>query len=325
MRVVIAGAGALGSLLGGYFAEAGAEVTLLARPAHAEAIERQGLRIEGVRGERVVRNLRAVSDPGAIEGADLLIQAVKSYDAAAMLASLGHLRGRVGLAVSVQNGGGKDEELAAAFGAEVVAGAATMVGGAMPEPGRALHTGEGATWIGELDGRPSERLEAVAALYREAGLRIEVRPDIRAVIWCKLHQFVPAAALACLTRLRLHEIYLDPELARLFVEMSREVARIAAHRAIALVDLPGFAVQSVCRLPFAEAVESVHERGRVMRAKGMTGVRISTLQDLERGRRTELEETIGYVVRLAEGCGVSMPKLDVCYRILRGLATSRES
>lgn len=319
MRVVIAGAGALGSLLGGRLAEAGAEVTLLCRPAHAEAIRRQGLRIEGVREERVVRGLRAVSDPGAVEAADLLILAAKSYDGPALLASLGRLRGRVGVAFSVQNGGGKEEALAAALGPEAVAGAATMVGAAMPGPGRVRCTGEGVTWIGELDGRPSERLERVAALYRTAGLRVEVRSDIRAVIWCKLHQFVPAAALSCLTRLHLHEIYLDPDLARLFVELSREVAKVAAHRAVPLLDLPGSWVRSVCCLPFAEAVESVRERGRAMQARGTTGVRISTLQDLDRGRRTELEETIGYVVRLAGEGGVELPRLDLCYRILRAL------
>ena len=325
MQVVIAGAGALGSILGGYFAEAGADVTLLARPAHAEAIRREGLRVEGAYGQHRIRNLRVVTETGSIEAADLLILAVKSYDSAAMLAALTHLTGRVGMALSVQNGGGKDEALIAAFGAKAVVGATTLVGGAMPEPGRVVHTNNGGTWIGELDGQSSSRIQAVADLFGQAKLPIDVRPDIQSVIWCKLNQMVPAAALSCLTRLFMHEVYLDPDLAELFVHLSREVARVAERRNIPLTDLPGFAVKSVCTLPLAEAIESVRARGRGMLAKGMTGVRISTLQDLERGKRTEIEDTIGYVVRAAGECGVSMPTVELCYQVLRGVAATHES
>lgn len=148
MRTVIAGAGALGSVLGGYFALAGADVTLTARRAHVEAIRARGLLIDGMRGPQIVRDLRTVVDPGEVLSADLLILCVKSYDTSSVLASLGHLRGKVGAAISLQNGGRKDEELADAFGRDVVVGATTLVGATMPEPGRVLHTGNGGTWIG---------------------------------------------------------------------------------------------------------------------------------------------------------------------------------
>jgi 2-dehydropantoate 2-reductase len=248
--------------------------------------------------------------------------AVKSYDVAAVLASLRHLTGRLGAALSVQNGGGKDEALAGAFGPDAVVGAATMVGAAMPEPGRVVHTGDGMTWIGELDGRPSARVDAIAGLFRAGGLRIAVVPDIRSATWCKLHQYVPAAILSCLTRLHLHEIYLEPSLAALFVEMSREVARLADRLGIPLGDYQGFPVKTLCAQPDAEAVEGILARGRAMRERGMTGVRVSILQDLERGRRTEIEDTVGYVVRLAGERGVALPTVSLGYRILRGTAAA---
>ncbi len=319
MKTVIAGAGALGSVLGGYFARAGAEVTLIARRPHVEAIRARGLLIDGIRGPQVVRDLRAVVDPAEVKSADLLVVCVKSQDTAQALASLAHLRGRIGAALSLQNGGRKDEELAEAFGQEAVVGATTLVGAAMPEPGRVLHTGNGGTWIGELDGRPSARLEAIAGMYRKADLPIEVRQDIQTATWCKLNQMVPAAALSCVTRLFLHQIYLDRGLAALFVELSREIARIADRLDIRLEDFRGFAVKTVCTLPFDQAVNSVLARGRAMLEQGMTQVRISTLQDLERGKRTEAEQVIGHVVRLAANLGIAAPKVELLYRIIQGI------
>jgi ketopantoate reductase len=107
------------------------------------------------------------------------------------------------------------------------------------------------------------------------------------------------------------------------VELSREVAAIAPHLGVELDDYPGVAVKTVCVLPFDTAVESVKARGRAMRDKGMTGVRISMLQDLERGKRTEAEQVIGHVIRLAAQHKVAVPKLDLLYRIIRGIEVSR--
>ncbi len=324
VRTVIAGAGALGSVLGGYLAQAGAEVTLIARRPHVEAIRARGLQIDGIRGPQTVRDLRAVVDPSEVKSADLLVVCVKSQDTARALASLAHLRDRIGAALSLQNGGRKDEELAEAFGQDAVVGATTLVGAAMPEAGRVLHTGNGGTWIGELDGRASTRIEAIAEMYRKAGLPIEVRQDIRTATWCKLNQMVPAAALSCVTRLFLHQIYLDRGLAALFVELSREIARIADRLNISLEDFRGFAVKSVCTLPFDEAVNTVVARGQAMLDQGMTQVKISTLQDLERGKRTEADHVIGHVVRLAADLGIAVPKVELLYRIIQGIEAAAQ-
>ncbi len=325
MNTVIAGAGALGSVIGGYAAQACGDVTLIGRKAHVEAIRARGLEIDGVRGRHVIRDVRAVVDPREVGSADLLILCVKSQDTPEALASLAHLRGRIGAALSVQNGGRKDEEMAEAFGPDVVVGAMTLIGASMPGPGRVLHTGNGGTWIGELDGRPSPRVEAIADLFRKAGLPVEVHSNIRSATWCKLNQMVPAATLSCLTRLSLHQIYLDRGLATLFVELCREVSQIAERQGIALEDFRGFAVKTVCSIPFEEAVESVIARGRAMVEQRVTQVRISTLQDLERGKVTEADHTIGYVVRLAARLGLAVPKVELLYRVIQGIERSQQA
>jgi 2-dehydropantoate 2-reductase len=319
VKTVIAGAGALGSVIGGYFAQAGDDVTLIAREPHVKAIRARGLLIDGRRGPQIVRNVKAVVDPSEVHSADLLVMCVKSQDNLSALASLHHLRGKLGAAISLQNGGRKDDELAEAFGQDIVVGATTLVGASMPEPGLVMHTNDGGTWIGEFDGCPSARVEAIADLFRKADLAVEVPTDIRTAIWCKLNQMVPAAALSCVTRLCIHQIYLDRELATLFVEISRGVAQVAKRLDIPLADYRGFAVKTVCTLPFKEAVESVMARGRAMQEQGMTQVKISTLQDLERGKPTEADQTIGHVVRLARELGVALPTLDLLFRVIQGI------
>lgn len=323
MHTVIVGAGALGSILGGYLAEAGEEVTLVGRKPHVDAIRARGLIIEGMRGRHLVRNIRATADAREVTAADNLFLAVKSYDTAEALASLAHLRGKVGAALSVQNGGGKDEALAEAFGRDAVVGATSIVGGAMPAPGHVIHTNEGGTWLGELDGRRTPRVEAIAGAFRKAKLPVEVRDDIRSAIWCKLNQMIPAATLACVTRLHVHEMYQDPSLAALFVELSREVAGVASRLGIPLVDCQGFPVKTLCSQPVDAAVESVIARGKGMQERGMTQVKISTLQDLERGKRTEAEHVIGYVVNLAAAHGVAVPKLALLYQVIRGVEAAQ--
>jgi 2-dehydropantoate 2-reductase len=264
-------------------------------------------------------------DPAEAGSADLLIMCVKSQDNQKALASLRHLRGKIGAAISLQNGGRKDEELAEVFGRNAVVGATTLVGASMLEPGYVLHTNDGGTWIGEFDGRPSARVEAIADLFRKANLPIEVRPDIRTAIWCKLNQMAPAAALSCVTRLFIHQIYLDQELATLFVELSREVALVAERLGIPLADFRGFAVKTVCTLPFEAAVESVIARGRAMQEQGMTQVKISTLQDLERGKPTEADQTIGHVVHLARELGIPLPTLELLYRVIQGIERAQRA
>ena len=105
MRVCILGAGGLGSVIGGYLAQTGVDTTLIARPAHADAITREGLRIEGVRGEHHVHdNLSAVSNPADAKGEfDYMILATKAKDSETALASADCLKGRLKTVCSVQN------------------------------------------------------------------------------------------------------------------------------------------------------------------------------------------------------------------------------
>ena len=139
MRVVVLGAGGLGSLLGGQLARTGVDVTLVARPAHAEAINKNGLTIQTTDGPLVAKdNLCAVTDAADAEGEfDYMILAVKSKDNESALAGAESLKDRVKTAFSIQNSVVKEAVLIDWFGdASRVLGASTIEAGTLLEPGK---------------------------------------------------------------------------------------------------------------------------------------------------------------------------------------------
>lgn len=321
MRTVILGSGGLGGVLGGMLAAGGARVTLLARPAQAEAIRRHGITLTGA-AERPNIPVHVTADPGEVREADLFILAVKTYHTTAALAGVAHLRGRVRAALSLQNGLLKDEALARAFGPESVCGAVTMVGGVREGPTRIRYTLPGVTYVGELDGGLSRRVEAVAALLARGGFAVETTAHVRAATWAKLNQMVPVATLSCLTRLPYVRICSTERLARLFVTLSRECAAVGGALGYPLMDFPGFEVRTLATSPIDDAVAFVRERGRRLESRGLTQVRISTLQDLDRGARTELPDVLGPVLAAAAREGVPVPTLATLAEVLLGLEES---
>ncbi|HZY31140.1 MAG TPA: ketopantoate reductase family protein [Candidatus Methylomirabilis sp.] len=325
MRTVIVGAGGLGSVVGGYVAKAGYPVTLIARPAHVEAIRGNGLEIAGIDGRHLVKEVQATDDPKTVTAAELLVLSVKTYDTEEALKGVAHLSGRIRCALSLQNGMLKDKALGVVFGLESVIGATTMIGAALAGPGKALYTAPSITYVGEYDRRETDRVKAVAEMFGKAGLKTQIASDIRSTTWCKLNTILPSAGLSVLTRLEFHRVLKNRALAGIYVELARECAQLAKAKGIPLNDFPGFEVKTVCEAPMEEAVAFLQEQGRKMEQGGMTRVKISMLQDIERGRRTEVEEILGYVVREAARLQIPIPNIQVVYRLVKGVSEAVRS
>jgi ketopantoate reductase len=134
-----------------------------------------------------------------------------------------------------------------------------------------------------------------------------------------LCQIVPAAALSALTRLPYYQVCKHPDLAALFVDLTHECAAVACADGVQIGDYQGFNPYTLVTLPRAEAIAALIARGGAMEAQGLTEMRISMLQDLLRGRPTEVEETLGYVVRRAGDTGVDVPHTRFAYRVIRGV------
>ncbi|MFQ5848439.1 MAG: ketopantoate reductase family protein [Candidatus Methylomirabilales bacterium] len=319
MRTAILGAGGLGSVIGGFLAGAGVDVTLVGRSAHIEAIRTQGLRIDGREGTRMVRDLQVTTEPGSVGPIDLLIVCVKTYDTARALEGVTALRGTVRAVLSLQNGMRKDEILADVFGSEAVVGATTMEGATLKGPGCAAHTAPGVTYVGEYTGEPSARVRALVGMFQAAGLRIEAPPDIRAASWGKFVQVVAGSTVAVVTRLPYYQMYGTPRLATLFVEIARETGAVAEQKGITLVDLPALEARTLAKAPLEEALGLVQKRGRILRERGMTHLQASALTDIERGHQTEIDDLIGYVVREGQRLGARTRLCATLYPVVKGI------
>jgi 2-dehydropantoate 2-reductase len=329
MRVVVFGAGGLGSLLGGYLALAGAEVTLVARPAHARAIRENGLLIRGIRGEfHITQNLTAVERPEEAKGVyDWFFLGVKAKDTLKALEEARPLRERVKAALSLQNSVEKDGILASYFGAEKVVGFATIEGARLAEPGVVENTLTVPTtnYIGELDGRPSSRVEALAQRFNQVGLGTRVVENIQKVEWEKLAQICLASSWAVSTLsghpgLRFADGLVVREGAEHFVALAKDILEVFAALGYEPENLfaPVSRLKELRELAFPEAAAMVQKMGEELRARGSRAT-TSMHEDVLRGRKTEVEFILGPFVREGMRRGLSIPTLLAAYRIIKTL------
>ncbi len=322
-RALVVGAGGLGTVYGAALARAGADVQLLARRPHAEAIRRAGAVEVRRPHDRDMVALRAEWRPERIEPVDTVIVTTKSHDTVAALTGLDQVAGEVRTALSFQNGVEKDRLLAEWCGAEAVVGAMSMVGGSLVEPGVVAHTLLGASYVGRLPRGADDRVESLAEDLRAGGMNVVVSERIRAVEWSKLAHAGPSMTMTVLPRLPFHQALRDPGLADLYVHLLREGALIAAGDpdAVPFEDLPGmFPVRwMVQESGHAEAVATVQGFGRRMEEAGSTNVIVSMLADLRSGRRLELDAVHGFLVDEAARLGIDAPYNRVCLELLRAL------
>ena len=313
--VVILGAGALGSVYGAWFAEAGAEVTLVARPAHAEAVNREGLRID----DRPPVAVKAVANPADAGDSDILVLASKAFDNSELL---GSYQGSAQSVFSVQNGVRQAEPLVNRFGSAAV-GCVSLVGGTLGEPGHASHSFDGPTLLGDLPTTVPGTAAAIAQAL--PGRKFEVHDDIAPALWSKGVLAAAAMGVVGLTRQVYHRIFLLPETRDVFYDLACEGASIAAAEGVGLIDGHGpFQIRALTQESRADAHQRLRAVGEGMEAAGETEVRVSILQSIDRGRPFEVQAVFGDLVETADGHGLEVPTLRAVTRLLAA-AMSGES
>jgi 2-dehydropantoate 2-reductase len=298
MKITVVGAGAMGGSYGGLLAVAGHEVSLIdAWREHVEAIERDGLRIDGVRGEHRVR-VPASTELGSGTSADVVILFVDANNTEKAAATVKRLLGPDGFAITFQNGIGNVEKLQAALGKERVLGGSSMCSAASRGPGHVCLTHMGLTSVGETDGSASARAKSLIGALQGAGFEAELEPNVMGLVWQKFIVNCAVNAISATTGLRAGELVRVPELDAFQDRVLEEVMAVTAAKGI--------------RLPNPEIVAKIKAQCHKKFNKP------SMLQHVEAGRRTEIEALNGALIREARALGIPAPNNQALVALLKG-------
>jgi 2-dehydropantoate 2-reductase len=310
MRIAIIGAGAIGSVVGGMLTKARRDVTLIDQwPEHVEAMRRQGLQLSGSCGDHVIRvkaihvhELQSVAQPF-----DAAFVAVKSYDTEwATALVLPYLARPDGVVVDFQNGI-NDERVAAVAGRGRTLGCVITIGAGLYEAGHAMRTDTQSIGfkIGELDGMDTERARRLAGVMNDvAGAKVTT--NLFGERWSKLTVNCMANPIAGLSGLGSAEVRSLPGPARIAIHVAAEAISVGRGCGFEVEPIYGIDTQRFVDAAAGCATDQLLT-DMAASARGLAGGRPSMLQDVMRGRRTEIDYLNGYVVDQGRRVGVMTP------------------
>lgn len=303
MKIYVIGAGAMGGFYGGLLRKAGYDVSLIdVREDHVAIIKRDGIKVEGVRGNHVIR-IPAYTRYDDLPACDMAIVFTDSNSTREAAMTAKAVLKADGFAMTLQNGIGNVEVLVETLGRERVVAGVTMNSGAHPEPGKSVYTNADMTTIGELDGGKSGRIVAVADMLNAAGIETEIVDDPMSYVYGKWVLNCGVNAIAAVTGLRSGEVYRTPELRELQGHMIDEV--------LALVKAKGW------------KLSETDPKGKILHHSRLRFNKPSMLQHVEQGRRTEIDAINGALVREARALGIAVPYNEAVVAMVKGVEKSR--
>lgn len=301
MKVCILGAGSLGSTIGGALAQAGNEVHFVGRAPHMNAVNENGLVMVTPTGEETARPVGHTM-PDGIGPCDLVIVLCKAFDTKHAIEEAHELVGPETVVMSLQNGLGAEDVLCEAVGAQHVIGGKTYIGGMLLQPGRVQATIPGKdTFIGELDGNITPRVQSISAAFGQAGMHCVVSDNIMGVIWDKLLVNVATGAVCGITRLPYGPMYEEEKLvacACAAVQEGMDVAKAAG-----------------VKLTYSNPMDVLE----LARAGLPYSFKPSILQSLEKHRPTEVGVINGAVVTQGKKLGVPTPVNETLQACVTGI------
>ena len=287
MKIVIIGAGAMGSLFGGHLARSEEEVWLVGnRKEKIDAILSVGLTIEKNEKTQIIR-VNATSDVASVGKADLVIFFIKTYHTEKAVSDALVLQKEDTTFLTLQNGLGNEDVICKKVNRSNVMLGVTNHGATLIRPGYIRHAGWGKTYIGELDGKITDRAAHIAQIFSDVGIETKVSPHIHDLVWNKLLTNVGINALTALTGLKNGQLLDYPETLRLMEALVSEASEVARKKGIQIEENP------------IDKVKAIAEATRKNRS--------SMGQDFDYRRRTEIDAINGVVVREAERLGISAP------------------
>ncbi len=307
-KILIAGSGAIGSVFGGLLREAGHEVTLLGRDWHLRAIESSGLEISGIWGDHRAEGFRlATSVADLSETYDLVLVSVKAYDTRQMVHEVTPYLGPRGLAIALQNGLGNLETLVEVFGPERSLGGSVPIGARIPGPGKVTVTVYAApVVIGPFDSSSTDSMELTrfwTSEFSRVGIPCEPTDQILPHLWAKVLYNTPLNPLGAILRVHYGALGEEQGLKAIMDRIIDEVFRVGQKRGVRLL---WKSADEYRELFYGKLLPATYDH------------QSSMLQDLERGRRTEIDALNGKIWRYGAELGIPTPFNEAVTQLIRG-------
>jgi 2-dehydropantoate 2-reductase len=298
MRIAVIGVGGVGGYFGGRLAQTGEDVAFIARGGHLEALRRDGLFVESIKGSFHLQPVNIFSSPQEAGIVDAVLLGVKSWQVPEVAASLQPLLGAESYVVPLENGVEASNQLVDALGEQHVVGGLCKISSYIAAPGRIVHAGiDPYIAFGELDNRPSARTQVLRDTFQRAGVNADIPADIHKAIWEKFVFIASISGLGGVTRVPLGEMRSTPETRRLLLEALREVVLVGRANGIQLDE--GTAEKVLANID-----------------NMAPGVTASMQRDIMDGKPSELESQNGAVVRLGQAVRVAVPVHEFIYASL---------
>ena len=312
MKVCIVGAGAIGGYMAVRIANAGHNVSVIARGPHLAAIKDRGMKLIEENDEFVAENLTATEFVGELGPMDVVLLALKAHQIVPIVNDMSVLLGPNTVIVTLQNGipWWYFQNFAGDYANQVVEtvdpggllfnsidpdrliGCIAYPATTISKPGVIQHIEGNRFPVGELSGMKTERVQMVSDLFAESGFKSRIIDDIRSEIWLKLWgnlTFNPISALTHSTLVDICQFPLTRQLAATMMTEAQTVGeRLGAH----------------FRIPMEKRIAGAESVGKH---------KTSMLQDVEAGKPIEIESMLGAVIELAEVTGVQTPTLRAIY------------
>lgn len=299
MKIAVVGTGAMGSVYAALLADAGNEVWAIDRwQEHVDAINANGLRLEGASGDRTVR-MTASTNAADAGVCDLVIVATKALDVEAAAEAIGPLIGPDTTVLPIQNGLGSPDRIAAVVGEEPVAiGVVGGFGASMHGPGHAHHTGWELVRLGERHGPATDRIRAIAEVWEAAGFRVQVFDDVDQLVWEKLLCNATFSGTCSILEWTIGEVLDDPNAWSIASGCASEVFAVAMAKGI--------------NLDFDDPVAYARAFG-----EKIADARPSMLLDVLAGRPCEVDVINGAIGPAARTVGLEAPINDAVAALVR--------
>jgi len=298
MRIAVFGAGGVGGYFGGRLAQAGEDVVFIARGDHLKAMVTHGLRVDSVKGDFVLKPVKATDDPAKAGIMDVILVGVKAWQVTNAAEAMRPMVGPETFVLPLQNGLEAPTQLAAVLGDQHVLGGLCGLSTYIVGPGHIRHAGaDPFVRFGELDNRPSDRVKRLQKVFERAGVIAKIPQDIQVALWMKFLLITAWSGVGAVTRTPLGVWRSLPETRQMAESALQEIIRVAQARDIAL---PENAMPTTMK-----AYDSLPP-----------DITSSMQRDIAEGRPSELDAQIGAVVRFGKEADVATPLHRLIYNSL---------